>query len=335
VPIENRRLRSTWRCLVLGCGSIGTRHLRNLRLLGVQDIVAFDAMPERREAIRRDLGVRVPETLEAAWGEEPQIVIVATPPSEHVGLALEAVRRGCRVFLEKPLSHNLEGVSTLCDAVNRQRTLFMVACNMRFHPGPAAIKAFLDRGDVGAPIAARLHTGSYLPRWRPWQDYRTSYSASPDCGGAVLDCIHELDLALWYLGPARLRGALVCPARSLDLHTDGVAEILLQHDSGAISSVHLNFIQRDYRRSCQIVAEEGTLDWDFEAHLVRRYDQGGSLTERVTEPTGWESNQMYLDEMRHFLEAAENGGRAMNPIEEAAETLRLALESRRVGSAAK
>jgi predicted dehydrogenase len=291
-------------------------------------------MPERRVAVRREFGVVVPETLEAAWDVGPEIVIVATPPQDHVALAGEAVKRGCGVFVEKPLAHRLDGVAELCAAVDPQRVLSMVACNMRFHPGPAAIKALLERGTVGVPIAARLYTGSYLPRWRPGQDYRTSYSASPEGGGAVLDCIHELDLALWYFGPARVRAAAVLPATSLGLKVDGLAEILLQHASGALSSIHLNFVQRNYRRCCQIVGEKGTLAWDFETREVRRYDQDGSLTERLPEPSGWELNQMYVDEMRHFLEAAESDQSAVNPIREAAVTLRLALESRARGVAA-
>ena len=122
---------------------------------------------------------------------------------------------------------------------------------MRFHPGPAAVRRLLKDGAIGDLISYRLHTGSYLPLWRPHQDYRQSYSASEETGGAILDCIHELDLALWYAGPAQLIAAKHLPARSIGLQTDGLAEILLQHDIGnRIGSIHLNFIERDYRRSC-------------------------------------------------------------------------------------
>ena len=328
VPTESEAAGLAFRCLVLGCGSIGTRHLRNLRQLGLREVAAFDISASRRAVIRQDLGLWVPETLEAAWDYGPDVVVVATPPQHHVALALEAVRRGCRVFLEKPLSHSADGVPELCTEIDRRGVQSMVACNMRFHPGPAIVKRLIEDRAVGAPIAARLHTGSYLPRWRPAQDYRTSYSASPDVGGAVLDCIHELDLALWYLGPAQLRGAVVRPARSLGLEADGLAEILLEHDCGAISSVHLNFVQRDYRRSCQIVGEKGTLAWDFEVREIRRYGEDGALAERLSEPAGWELNQMYLDEIRHFLGACQRGRPAMNPIQEAAVTLQLALETR-------
>ena len=334
MPIGSESAGHGLRCLVLGCGSIGTRHLHNLRQLGLRELCAFDTSAERRAVIRHELGIPVPDSLDAAWVWGPAVVVVATPPDDHLALAAEAIQRGCSVFLEKPVAHSAAGLPELCAEVARRQTVSMVACNMRFHPGPAAIKTLLAGGAIGSPICARLHTGSYLPRWRPGQDYRTSYSASPETGGAVLDCIHELDLALWYLGPARLCAAVVRPAWSLGLQTDGLAEILLEHGSDAITSVHLNFIQRDYRRCCHIVGEAGTLSWDFEAREVRRYDQDGSLTERLPEPTGWEVNQMYVDEMRHFLTAVASGQPPMNPIPEAAATLRLALESRARGRGA-
>jgi predicted dehydrogenase len=334
VSIESKEPGHAFRCLVLGCGSIGTRHLRNLLALGLREIVAYDPIPARRAAIQRELGISVPTSVEAALDSRPEVAVIATPPQDHVELAGEAVRRGCHVLIEKPLAIRLEGVPELCAGVDRQRRRAMVACNMRFHPGPAAVKRLLNDGAIGSPIAARIYTGSYLPRWRPGQDYRQSYSASAETGGAVLDCIHEIDLALWYLGPARVTGALTAPAQSLGLQTDGVAEILLQHGSGAITSVHLNFVQREYRRGCQIIGDRGTLAWDFGSHAVQRFDEDGRLAEELPEPPSWELNNMYVDELRHFLDAAEFGKPTMNPITEAMQTLRIALESRAKGRAA-
>ena len=297
----------------------------------MHEVTAYDPLPARRAAVREDFGISVPESLEAVWDFRPEVAVIATPPGDHIVSAGEAVRRGCHVLIEKPLAPGLEGVSELCTDVDRQRTQAMVACNMRFHPGPAAVKRLLSEGTIGSPVAARLYAGSYLPRWRPGQDYRQSYTASPDEGGAVLDCIHEIDLVLWYLGPARLQGALTIPAEILGLETEGLAEILLQHASGAVSNVHLNFVQREYRRGCQIIGARGTLAWDFGSQAVQRFDGDGRLAEEIPEPPGWELNQMYLDELQYFLEAAESGRPAMNCMSEAMETLRIALEVRAKG----
>lgn len=319
------------RIAILGCGSIGRRHLANVRTLGHEEIVAFDPDANARESVAAD-GVSTTGNLDEVWKHNPRVVFVMAPSNLHVTLASEALARGCDLFIEKPLSHTLDGLAALAAEAERRKLVTMVGCNMRFHPGPAAVKRWIDAGAIGDVLAMRIQTGSYLPRWRPWQDYRESYSASPEWGGAILDCIHELDLALWFAGPATLVSAATLPARAIGIDTEGLAEILLRHDGGALSNVHLNFIQRDYRRNCQIIGSEGTLDWDFTEQRVRRFGPDGEPAEELHQPEGWQLNDMYVDELRHFFEAVATRRPAMNPIAEAERTLRLALAARARGA---
>lgn len=319
---------------VLGCGSIGRRHLRNLAALGVEEVVAFDPSAQARQAAVADApAVRAVDDLEEVWRSTPDAVLVATPPASHVLLARTAIREGCHVLIEKPLSHSLEDVDKLLAEAMDAGVTHMVACNMRFHPGPRWIKAALSAGVIGEVLHARIKTGSYLPTWRPHQDHRASYSASVEHGGAILDCIHEIDLALWYLGPARLRASAVRQATSIGLSTDGLADLLLVHAGGALSNVHLNFVQRDYQRTCELVGSEGTLRWDFHRG-AERYDASGVLVEHVPTPPTWSVNEMYVDELRHFLDAASARTPTTNPIEGGVAALRLALEARKGGGVA-
>jgi predicted dehydrogenase len=315
------------RVAVLGCGSIGRRHAANLRELGTGAVLAYDPQPAALRAAA-ETGAATTESLERVWAFRPDAVIVAAPTDQHVSLALEAARRGCHLLIEKPLAHELNGIDTLVRKAQERGLVTLVACNMRFHPGPAAIQRLLDVGAIGRVIAARLQTGSYLPRWRPGQDYRASYSASATSGGAVLDCIHEIDLALWYFGPASLCGSAIVPAQTLGLATDGVAELLLRHSSGVLCSVHLNFVQRDYRRGCQVIGSEGTLYWDFVEGRVTRYGPDGALAETIAQPIAWQTNDMYLAELEHFLDAASRRTPTMNPLDHGIAALELALQAR-------
>ena len=192
------------RVAVLGCGSIGRRHLGNLRTLGLTDLIACDPSPEVCRALREELHVPCVTSWEEVRRAEPEVVLVASPTALHQEQAQAAAQAGCHLFIEKPLAASREGLDALLLEADRRRLVTMVACNMRFHPGPMAVKRLLDGDAIGQPLSARIQTGSYLPRWRPAHDYRQSYSASPEQGGAILDCIHEIDLALWFFGPARL-----------------------------------------------------------------------------------------------------------------------------------
>ncbi len=257
------------RIAVLGCGSIGRRHLRNLYQIGYHDLLAYDPSAEARQTAAQEVPITYVERVEAVWEQRPQIVVVATPSNLHTEFALTAADLGCHLFIEKPLAHTLDSIDRLTSVAQQRRLVTMVGCNMRFHPGPTAVRQLIEQGAVGEIIATRLQFGSYLPRWRPWQDYRHAYSASTVWGGAILDCIHEIDLALWYAGPASLLAAAGRPASTIDLETDGLAEIILRHASGVLTSIHINFVQADYRRTSQIIGSRGTIAWDFAQHRVR------------------------------------------------------------------
>ena len=311
--------------LVVGCGSIGRRHARNLAKLGIVDVLVLDLLSVHARAVASQFGFRAVESLAEAWQQKPRIALIATPTDHHIPLALEAARNDCHLFIEKPLSHSLEGVEELCSEIDRRCLTTMVGCNMRFHFGPSCVKKLLNENRIGKVIAARIQTGSYLPGWRPQSDYHQSYSASTVSGGAVLDCIHEIDLTLWYFGAAEVLSSAVIPASSIGLETDGLAEMTLKHDSGVISSVHLNFIQRDYRRGCQIIGDEGTIYWDYIGRRVDLYGPEGTITDTVMQPEGWEDNQMYVDEMLHFLNAFACGEETLNSARASMDALRIAI----------
>ena len=321
------------RVLVIGCGSIGRRHIKNLIALGVNDLVASDTREDSRQTLRTETDVEALGNLDEAWDRKPQVVFIATPTHLHVSLALQAAARGCHLFIEKPLAHTLEEAGKLCREAERRQLVTMVGCNMRFHPGPASVKRLLDLETIGHIIASRIQVGSYLPSWRPGQDYRQSYSASPEWGGAILDCIHELDLALWYFGPAHVVAAAPLPAATLSLDTDGLAEAILNHESGTLTSVHMNFLQRDYHRSCQVIGSHGTIYWDFSDREVRVYGPEGELVQVHSQPGEWELNQMYVDEVEHFLRSVRSGTKTVNPLSAGMAALELALSIRRIGSA--
>jgi predicted dehydrogenase len=317
------------RVAVIGAGSIGYRHLRNLESLGVKTLVVCEPDLERRSQLQASHPKwKWCNELSEAFVERPQAVVIASPSAFHEDQLRSALSYRCAIFVEKPLSYRMGQLTALAKEALDQKVVTMVACNMRFHPGPATISQLLKNGVIGELISYRLHSGSYLPDWHPERDYRKSYSASREAGGAVLDCIHELDLALWYAGAAELIAAKCRSAQSIGLETDGVAEILLQHNSEVVGSIHLNFIERDYRRSCVFIGSEGTLEWNFHLLEVKQYRPGkaGILTHRL--PPQWQLNDMYVDEMRHFLECVAESRPTQNSIWESLLSLKLALAIR-------
>jgi len=292
----------TLRFLVIGCGSIGTRHLANLKLLNAGEIFACDPREDRRREASARFHVEASATLEEGWKRDPNVAVIATPTSTHVPLALEAAQRGGHLFIEKPVADRLDGLGELLDVVARRGLVTLVGCNMRFHPGLMKVKRLLEEKAVGRVVGARVEVGSYLPDWHPWEDYRGTYSALAHLGGGViLDAVHELDYIRWMLGDVRAVACFTGKESGLDIETEDTAAILLRFAEGAIGEVHLDYVQREYSRTCQIIGDEGTIRWDYAAGEVRLYSGTTQQREVFRDPPGWEPNSMYVDEMRHFV----------------------------------
>jgi predicted dehydrogenase len=187
------------RFFIVGCGSIGNRHLGNLRRLGVTDIVVFDEREERRRQAAERWDVETTDNFESGL-EGSGVAVICTPTHLHVSGALIAARAGCHLFVEKPLGHNLDSVDVLLDEVGRRRLRTLVGCNFRFHPAMQELKRLVREGIAGRLVSARVQFGQYLPDWHPWEDYRQSYSARREMGGGiVLDRVHELDYLRWLM----------------------------------------------------------------------------------------------------------------------------------------
>ena len=287
--------------VISGAGSIGSRHATNLKTLGIENVTLCD--PSVESADYSDLE-------EAITKENPNVVFICSPSKLHIKQALLAAKQNCHLFIEKPLSHTLDGIDELKKEVAKRNLTCMVGCNMRFHPGPKRVKEELERGDIGDIKTATVYTGSYLPDWRPQQDYKKSYSADLEQGGALLDCIHEIDLALWYFGEATLKEATLKPATTLGIDVEGTADLTLEHASGCTSHVHLSFMEKEYRRFCDIEGIKGKIHWDIAKDSS-------------------DFNQCYIDEITYFLECIEKNQIPMGNLKEAEVALRIALEAKK------
>jgi predicted dehydrogenase len=284
--------------LVIGCGSIGQRHIRNLRALGVADIGAYDSNAERLDRVTREYGTSLYSSLEAGLASQPDAVLVCTPPHLHTFVAQQAVDAGAHVFVEKPIAHTLDGLDNLVRTADEHRRLLYVAYNLRFHAGLLKLKNLLDSGAIGRPLVIRAEVGQYLPDWRPAQDYRAGYNVSAAMGGGIiLDASHELDYVRWLCGEVESVYCVAGHLSDLEMDTEDTAAITLRFSNGTIGQVHLDCVQRGYARNCKIIGSEGTLFWEFKEgvrHLLP--DKTWHMFPITPDP-----NEMYLAEMRHFM----------------------------------
>ena len=259
-------------------GSIGKRHSENLKSL-------------KHEVVGIDIGEPLRFDVDCAF--------ICTPTQFHVDQAIEFIKKGIPVFIEKPLSWCLKDLDKIEDIIEDYRVPSMVACNNRFHPSLLKAKTVADTGKV---IFARAEAGYFLPFWRK-TDYRKSYSAS-EYGGIVIDDIHSYDYMYWLFGKFREIKTVVGKVSDLEIKKEDIAETSIMFESGTAGSIHCDYLMKNYHKELSL----------YLPHEVITYK---------IQPT----NLMYKKEVEYFISCLEKGVEPMSNIKEAVYVLRKTLES--------
>lgn len=330
--------------LMVGLGGIGQRHVRNLRtLLGSSvelsayrvrkfgQVVTERLQIEAGSDVEHKYNIQVYTELDQALAQGQDAVFICNPSSLHLPVALAAARAGCALFIEKPLSHNEDGLAELLDVVEQQRLVTMVGYQLRFHPCLQRIQALLGEQAIGQVLAVRAEVGEYLPGWHTYEDYRQMYAARPELGGGViLSQIHELDYLYWLFGLPRRVFALGGHLSSLEIEVEDVASILMEctvNGHPVPVQLHQDYVQRPPSRTCKIIGDAGKLVLDLRANTVEHYNTEGELVHK-DEFADFERNQLFLDELTHFLDCMRERRPSMVTVHDGAQSLRMALAAK-------
>ena len=257
---------SVKKAIVIGCGSIGQRHIKNLKSIGIEHIFAIRSRKGFHKELPSDLGVTELIDWSDIQREKPDIAIISNPTSLHLDTAMKLAPQVKGILMEKPLSNSLKGVNNLVDAINKNKTVFFMGYNLMFHPIVSSIKEFINSNNLGKMINFQCQVGHWLPNWHPYEDYRKSYFAKKELGGGVsLTLIHEIHLAIELAG----KPLEVCGMKSesslldVDKQIDVISDIMIRHYSGCVSQIHMDYIQNPFHRTGMINFERGWISYDF------------------------------------------------------------------------
>lgn len=295
--------------LVIGTGSIGRRHIANLVALDC-NVYAFSyrgLSGVHRTHEEWPASVELVDSIEDSELSTFDAIVIANSTHLHIELALRCARLNKPFFIEKPLSHDMDGVEELLRLVQGNQCIVEAGFMMRCHPNLQWIKSLLDEKYIGDIAYMRCAIGQWLPDWRPNSDYRDSYSAKRDSGGGViLDLIHELDLIQWLGGTVSEVNAMVAHWDNLEIETEAIAQIGVRTSNNILAQIHLDYVHPTYQRDFEIVGAKGAIYWDYtkgEAHCVMRKSDE---ERRHTLPEAFKRNDMFLSHMQHFLLRVQN-----------------------------
>jgi len=265
-------------------------------------------------------------TLDNCISEKPTVAVITNNTSEHIDIALKLAKEGIDLFIEKPLSNNLKNIEKLSKIVKAKKLTTMIGCNLRFHPCIKKIKQLIDNNVVGKILSVQVESGSYLPNWHPHENYTKSYAARNDLGGGViLTCIHEIDYLYWLFGMPESLLSKSGRYSDLKIDSEDLSSSIIQFPKNFLAELHLDYFQQPDIRRCKIIGKKGTILWDSASNLVKLYDPDKNRWNVKLKVKNYDRNNMYVDEMKYFLNCVKQGKQTMNPLFEGIQTLRIAL----------
>lgn len=317
------------RHVVVGSGSIARRHLRNLKHLypdGETACVSASGRVIGANDVGADL-VFADVSAAAAW--RPEFAVIASPAPWHLTHALAFLEAGVPTLIEKPLAADISGAADELARLRSHAARVDIAYPLRHLSSAVRMRQLLQAQQAGTVLSVMCEVGQYLPDWRPDDDYRKNVSAQRRLGGgALLELSHEFDYLRWLFGDFADVQCALRNTGQLDVDVEDCVDALLRRSDGLVAAVHLDFLQRTVVRRCKVVGSAGTLHWDL---ALNRIDWEGPRAPRETlfsEP-GFDRNEMYLHQLRHFREVASGRSVPLVAVEDGIATLALVDALRR------
>jgi predicted dehydrogenase len=331
--------------LIIGLGGIGQRHTRNLRTL-LGDNVKILAYRVRRQThvvtptlgmdidrnVEKEYAIESVSDLDDALAEKPDLALICNPSSMHVSMALACLQAKCDIFIEKPLSNTTAGVDALLGAAKEQSAIAMIGYQLRFHPCLRALTAIVKSGVLGSLLAVRATIGEYLPNWHPYEDYRQMYASRADLGGGVvLSQIHEFDYLYSMFGLPDRIFAVGGHWSDLEVDVEDSATMLMEcrwHGRSLPIQLHQDYLQSPPSRQCEVIGDHGRALMDLHTLTVSVFKRSTTAPE-IQSFAGFERNQLFVDELRHFLECVKTRSKPIVDLHDGLQSLRMALAAKK------
>lgn len=281
----------------VGLGSIATRHLKNVAafLSNRGDTYSIDLyrcqmrpLPEELQSLVSEVYLYVDEI---PAERQYDVVFVTNPTSMHYETLEKFCENTQSFFIEKPVFDSTSVDESIFEKLKGIKSY--VACPLRYN---AVLQYVRENVNPTGVIAARAISSSYLPDWRPGQDYRKTYSAHRELGGGVgIDLIHEWDYLTWLFGFPQECQSIQSKISNLEIDSDDIAIYIAKNDNMTME-LHLDYFGRSTVRTLDLFTKEDTVHCDLIAGTVDYLRSGEKKTFEN------ERNAFQMREITHFFD---------------------------------
>jgi predicted dehydrogenase len=288
------------RILLIGLGSIGKRHLSYLKSFANIELAALRTY---KGTYHEKTNLKEFSCLEDALSFNPEGVIICNPTSLHVETALPFLKRNIKVLIEKPLADNTAD----CEKLKPYGKNILVAYCMRFLPICQFVHELKNLENIFKVSFKRSY---YLPKWHPYADYRTEYTAQKKLGGGVIRTLsHEIDLMIFWFGKPKSVTGVTDKISHLETDTDDFAFFTAKSSDGIRINFELDLFSPTNIDTGELFTEKGKYFWDSTGLWFTPYDntEPGKVSEFDSEVY----DLMYINQLQDFIDFI-NGKPSMN-----------------------
>lgn len=305
---------------IIGLGSIGKRHLKNLTVILTErgSRYQIDALRHSHEILPEDISRLICYQYYSFENlpNDYDVIFITNPTLYHYDTIKHVIAKTRHMFIEKPVFDSLN-----CDLDTLPLSgegVYYVACPLRHK----SIIKYVKQNIIAEEkiLSSRIISTSYLPSWRKDMDYRGIYSAKRAMGGGVSkDLIHEWDYAIYLFGRPLKVEHMQGHVSDLEIDSDDVSIYIAQYQDMFLE-IHLDYIGHKTERILQMFTNDRRFDVDLVSNTIYKY-QNNELVEKKQ----FEAEDFYLQEMQYFLDCIDKGRENINTIANAYDTLKVAL----------
>jgi predicted dehydrogenase len=245
--------------LILGFGSVGSRHARNLTALGISCLIV-EPKVNRLEEAKIEGYVSFKDLNEVSNDFNFDAVLVCSPPVFHIEQTIWALERNKKVFLEKPIGLNLNECTKL---LQYDYSKVFVGYTYQWNPQFLKLKEDISNDLIGKTYYANFAIGMNLEDWHPWENYRDFFMSSNELGGgALLDESHFLELAIDLFGLPEKITSTQSKISSLEIETDDYVFAQFKYEK-LLVDIKLDLFKRPHESFLQVYGNKGSINCDF------------------------------------------------------------------------
>ena len=302
---------------------MGKRRVRNLKSLGINNIVGFDLREDRRIEAAEKYSINVVSDYEDALANyEFEAFIISVPPDNHHIYMRNALDLSVPCFIEASVMDT--EFEEMIVSSKQKNILLAPSCTLFFHPAIRIIEQIIRNGKLGIISNFLYHSGQYLPDWHPYEDVKDYYVSNKKTGGGREIVPFELTWITLILGfPKRIVGF-----HKNAIEIEGAEEIddtynLLMDYGDSIFNLSVDVVSRWATRRLVINGSKGQLYWNWDDNMIKIFDPNKNTWDEIKYESsvaeeGYNKNiteKMYIDEMDSFLKAVRTESRFPNNLE--------------------